>query len=96
MLIVRSFGLRGRSRAQTVALAVAALAIGAVLLAVGLMVLAGLAAAGTVVGLGVLAWRRLTGRAALGGARPAAFDRDPSKEVPAQRVEVRRIDGPNG
>lgn len=92
MLIVRTYGSRGRSRAQTVALAVAALAVGAVLLAVGLVLLAGLAAAGTAVGLGVLAWRRLSGRRVVAPPQTPTLDRDPSREIPASRVEIRKLD----
>lgn len=51
-----------RHRAQTIALAVTALAAGALLLAFGLVLLAALAAVGVVVGGGVAIYHRLTGR----------------------------------
>lgn len=59
------FGPSGRgprNRAQTIALAVVALGAGALLLAFGLVLLAGLAAVGIVVGSGVAIYHRLTGR----------------------------------
>ena len=50
------------SRARTIGLAVLALAAGAALLAFGLIILAGLAVAGTVVGGGAILFHRITGR----------------------------------
>jgi hypothetical protein len=50
------------SRAKTIGLAVFALAAGALLLAFGLIILAGLVVAGTVVGGGGMLYHRITGR----------------------------------
>ena len=50
------------SRAKTIGLAVFALDAGALLLAFGLIILAGLAVAGTVVGGGAVLYHRITGR----------------------------------
>lgn len=80
-----------RRRAQTIALAVIALAAGAVLLAFGLVLLAALAAVGIVVGGGVAIYHRLTGRwpglprRASGGLWSGRRDPalDPSKEIHA-------------
>jgi len=82
------------SRAKTIGLAVLALAAGAALLAFGLIILAGLAVAGTVVGGGAMLFHRITGRWpgflrvstqvwTIGdqGASRAVPGLDPSKEV---------------
>lgn len=74
-----------RNRAQTIALAVVALAAGALLLAFGLVLLAGLAAVGLVAGTGIAIYHRLTGRwpglpRAVGGVGRVE-PLDPSKEV---------------
>ncbi len=82
------------SRAKTIGLAVFALAAGALLLAFGLIILAALAVAGTVVGGGAMLYHRITGRWpgflrvstqvwTIGdqGARRAVPGLDPSKEV---------------
>lgn len=82
------------SRAKTIGLAVFALAAGALLLAFGLIILAGLAVAGTVVGGGAMLYHRITGRWpgflrvstrvwTIGdqGARRAVPGLDPSKQV---------------
>jgi len=59
---VRVYRLGTRNRLATIALIAAALAIGAVLVAFGLMLLLSLAAAATVVGAGTVLYYRLTGR----------------------------------
>jgi hypothetical protein len=51
-----------RSRAGAIVFAIAALAIGGVFVVFGLVLLLALAAAGTVLGAGILLYRRLTGR----------------------------------
>jgi hypothetical protein len=51
-----------RSRAGAIAFAIAVLAIGGVFIVFGLVLLLALAAAGTVLGAGILLYRRLTGR----------------------------------
>jgi hypothetical protein len=61
-MMIRVYGLSVRSRPAALALAAAALAVGAVFVAFGIFLLLGLAALGTVVGAGVLAFRALTGR----------------------------------
>ncbi|MFN2564365.1 MAG: hypothetical protein ABR499_05055 [Gemmatimonadaceae bacterium] len=81
-MMIRIYGLNAPSRPAAIALAAAALAVGAVFVAFGIVLLLGVAAIGTVVGAGVVVFRRLTGR---GSVRiPAArFDTelDPSLEV---------------
>lgn len=82
------------SRAKTIGLAVFAVAAGAALLAFGLIILAGLVVAGTVVGGGAMLFHRITGRWpkflrvstqvwTIGdhGAGRAVPGLDPSKEV---------------
>lgn len=74
-----------RNRAQTIALAVTALAAGALLLAFGLVLLAAVAAVGIVGGLGIAIYHRLTGRwpglPRQGGRTARVEPLDPSKEV---------------
>lgn len=82
--------LNVRNRAGAIALAAMAVALGGALLAFGLLLLAGLAAAGAVVGAGVMLYHKLTGRwpgrfTATRSYRPTL---DPSKEVfPPTRAE---------
>jgi hypothetical protein len=59
---VRVYGFGTKNRLATIALIAAALAIGAVLVAFGLVLLLGLATAGLVVGSGLMIYHRLTGR----------------------------------
>lgn len=81
-MIIRIDGLGVRSRPAAIALAAAALAVGAVFVAFGIFLLLGLAAVGTIVGIGVFAFRALTGRAT-GHLRAPMETRDlePSLEV---------------
>ena len=58
----RSFQISTRSRAGAIALAIAVIALGGVFLVFGLVLLAGLAAVGTVLGAGLMAYHRITGR----------------------------------
>lgn len=72
------------SRARTIALVTVALAVGAFLLAFALMFLLALAAAGTVIGAGMMLYRRLTGRGRHEIGRGQSSDDvvlDPSLEV---------------
>jgi len=100
-----------RGRLQTYALVAAALAAGALLIAFGLIVLAGLAVTGTVLGSGIALYHRLTGRwpaflrvrAYAGPIGSAAPDRrevqglDPSMEVFAPTDTAPRLpDGTRG
>ena len=81
---LQSGGDGPRNRAKTIALITVALAVGAFLLAFALMLLLALAAAGTVIGAGVLIYRRLMGRRQpeLGrGIRADDPTLDPSMEV---------------
>jgi hypothetical protein len=57
-----NYRLSVRGRAAAIAMGVAALVVGGVLLVVGVTLLVGLLVAGVVLGAGVLAYRRLTGR----------------------------------
>ena len=78
---VRVYRLGTRNRAATIALVVAALAIGAVLIAFGLMLLLALAAAATVVGAGTVLYYRLTGR------KPQLLRTEPQEKLdPSQEV----------
>ena len=74
-------GARAPSRTKLIALAILALALGGVFLALGLILLTALAAAGVVFGGGYLIWRRVRG--ALGGRsdEPAALELDPAMEI---------------
>ncbi len=94
MLIIRSYGLGRQSRAKTVALAVLALAIGGVLLAFGVFLLATLAIVGTVATIGLVAWRRLTGRSRALPRAEEPWRPDPSLEVrpEGQVTPIARID----
>ena len=90
---IRSFVLAPRSRAANVALLVAVVGVGAVLLVFGLALLLGLAAVGTVAAIGTLAWRRLTGAphpvAPHPGAPPERSEvLDPRLEIPASDAHL--------
>jgi hypothetical protein len=81
-IVIRIYSLNLRSRPAAIALAAAALAVGAVFVAFGIFLLIGLAAVGTVVGAGVLLFRSLTGRGTGRLHRPSAdLELDPSLEV---------------
>lgn len=82
--------LNVRNRAGAIALAVVAVALGGALLAFGLLLLAGLAAAGAVIGAGVMLYHKLTGRwpGRFAVVRSVGSTLDPAKEVfPPSRVE---------
>lgn len=84
-------GGRAPSRTKLIALAILALALGGVFLALGLILLTALAAAGVVFGGGYLFWRRM--RAALGGRSdaPSALELDPAMEIrPSEVVDPSR------
>lgn len=85
--MIRLYRLDVRNRPAAIALAAAALALGAVFVAFGIILLLALAAVGTVIGSGVLLYRALTGRKAERLRTPGLHhDLDPSLEVaPAQR-----------
>jgi hypothetical protein len=87
--VIRIYSLNARSRPAAIALAVAAVAVGAVFVTFGVFLLLGLAAVGTVVGAGVLLFRALTGRAPRRiHAPPTDAELDPSLEVfPGQAAE---------
>jgi len=78
---VRIYRVGSKNRLATIALVAAALAMGAVLIAFGLVLLLGLAAAGAVVGSGLMIYRRLTGRAPVIQRWSAGEALDPSIEV---------------
>ena len=82
------------SRGKTIALAIAALAVGGIFLALGIALLATLALVGTVVAAGFAVARLVRGRPAL----PVRERRlDPSLEVfPPDADESRRIEGDPG
>ena len=77
-----SYKLSVRGRAAAVAVGVAALTVGGVLLVLGVTLLLGALAAGVVLAAGLLAYRRLTGRQrfTLRGTRPRP-ELDPALEV---------------
>jgi len=86
---VRVYRLGTKNRAATVALIAAALAIGAVLIAFGLMLLLALAAAATVIGAGTVLYSRLTGR------RPRLLRTEPREQLDP-RLEVFPDDAQRG
>ena len=81
--MIRLVHLNVRHPAAAVAVAIAALAIGGVLFAFGLVLLLGLVVAGSVVGTAIVLYRKLTGRLPgfPGGARRERVTLDPSLEV---------------
>jgi hypothetical protein len=89
-----------RNRARAALFIFALLALGAVLLTVGLALLLGLLAAGMVIGAGLAVYRALGGkRASLGGAHfyrmnahsdPRISDLDPALEIASPRAAVVR------
>jgi hypothetical protein len=82
------------SRGKTIALAIAALAVGGIFLALGIALLATLALVGTVVAAGLAVARLIRGRPAL-PVRERQLD--PSMEVfPPDANEPRRIDDNRG
>jgi len=91
---VYTFSTKNRFVAVLAALVV--LGAGAALLLVGLALLAGLAVAGGVLGLGVMAYRAIRG-ARTGALRGAAAPRDldPALEVFAEPRRVEPVDAPN-
>jgi hypothetical protein len=90
----RSVQLTARSRASAFALAVAIIALGGVFLVFGLVLLVGLAAVGTVLGAGVMAYHRLTGKwpRFLRRGSPPRPALDPSREVFAENTSRRRAE----
>lgn len=79
------------SRGKTIALAIAALVVGGVFLALGVALLATLAVAGTLIGVGMAVARLVRGRGSLRERRPHL---DPSLEVfPPADDGVNRIEG---
>ena len=86
-----TFGGGRLSRGKTIALAIAALAVGGIFLALGLALLATLALVGTVVAAGVAVLRLVRGR---GSFPRRERSLDPSLEVfPADREKTRSLDG---
>jgi hypothetical protein len=81
-------GLNVRNRPAAIALAAVALAVGAVFIAFGIVLLLSLAVVGTAIGTGVLLYRALTGRKLdRAPVHSVTSDLDPSLEVqPATRV----------
>jgi hypothetical protein len=78
------------SRGKTIAVAIAALIVGGVFFALGLALLATLAIAGTVIGVGLAIARLVRGRGRLPAERPGL---DPSMEVfPPGEAEVKRLE----
>lgn len=79
----RSVHITTRSKAGAIALAIAVIALGGVFVVFGLVLLLSLAAVGTVIGAGVMAYHKLTGRWPRSlRAQPAQKQTlDPSQEV---------------
>ena len=88
--MLRIYRINVRNRPAAMALAAAALAVGAVFIAFGIVLLAGLAVVGTLIGGGVALYRALTARRhdRLAGY-DHRFDLDPS-------LEVRSAEPPSG
>jgi hypothetical protein len=78
---VRVYRIGSRNRLATIGLIAAALAVGAVLIAFGLVLLLGLAAASVLVGSGLMIYHRLTGRGPEIQTWRAREELDPSLEV---------------
>ena len=88
----RVIGVRTSSRAGALAIGVGVLVVGGILVVVGATILLTLGVAAAVIGTGVLAWRRLTGRAATTAPLPRDTRPDPSLEIfPASDADVRRL-----
>ena len=87
-----SYRLSIRGRAAVIAMWVAALVVGGVLLVLGVTLLLGLLAVGVVLAVGLLAYRRLTGRRGF-GLRGASARRalDPALEVFPDDAARRRL-----
>lgn len=86
-----TFGSGRLSRGKTIALAIAAVAVGGIFLALGLALLATLALAGTVVAAGVAIARLVRGRPSVPRRERSL---DPSMEVfPADTEKARRLEG---
>ncbi len=80
--MMRIYGLTVHNRPAAIALAVTALAVGAIVVAFGIVLLIALAAAGTLIATATVLYRSLTGRRAHRlGSRDKAADLDPSLEV---------------
>ena len=81
-----------RGRAAAIAMGIAALVVGGVLLVLGVTLLLGLLVVGVVLAVGLLAYRRLTGRRGF-GLRGASARRalDPALEVFPDDATGRRI-----
>ena len=79
------------SRGKTIALAIAALAVGGIFLALGVALLATLAVAGTLIAAGLAIARVVRGRGSLPARSPGL---DPSMEVfPPGDDRVKRLEG---
>ena len=90
----RVIRIHSTSRLGAVAIGAGVIVVGGVLVVIGATLLLALAAAGTAVGIGVLAFRKLTGRspAIPDASRPRVRTLDPSLEVfPEAEPEVRRL-----
>lgn len=85
-MIVRMYG-GPRTRAGAITLTVVALVVGGALLAVGMMLLLALAAAGAVAVIATLAYRKLTGRSSAPVVGLRAVWRENSPLDPALRVD---------
>ena len=85
---IRIYRVGPKNRLATTALIAAALAVGAVLIAFGLMLLLGLAAAGVVIGSGVMIYHRLTGRAPAMQRWQERQMLDPSLEVFPEQLQT--------
>ena len=86
-----TFGGGRLSRGKTIALAIAALAVGGIFLALGVALLATLALVGTAVAAGVALVRLVRGRPSLPRRERSL---DPSMEVfPADSDKARRLEG---
>ena len=90
---VRVYRFGTRNRAATIALVAAALAIGAVFVAFGLMLLLALAAAGTVMGTGAVIYYRLFGRTPSLQPWQTREQLDPALEVFPTEIQELRAGG---
>src|SRR6185437_11752710 len=95
-MVHRVITLNVRNRAGAIALAVMAVVLGGTLLAFGLVLLAGLAVTGAVVGAGVMLYYKLTGRlpGRFSSMQPRGTGLDPAQEVFPLDTSERRLRAP--
>lgn len=94
-MVVRVYGLNVRNKATAIALGMAALVVGGTFLVFGLALLVSVGVIGLALGIGILLFRKVTGRGRSRiGTRASSRELDPANEVfPDERVDQRGIGG---